>query len=134
MWKKIFEPEKFLRLGLGIMYLYSGTDIIRHPSAWYWTIRQLPDAVEAIPNAIGLNRFLTVHGNVELVFAAVFLLWFFPKRAVLWVAVFSALEMTAILALVGVDAITFRDIGLLGASLALSAIMARRGAGGRKMI
>ncbi|TSC67326.1 MAG: hypothetical protein G01um101472_447 [Parcubacteria group bacterium Gr01-1014_72] len=119
-------PEWLLRLGLGVMYLYSGIDIVRHPDAWSWAIRQLPDVIEAIPKAIGVEIFLKGQGIVEIIFAAVFLLWFMPRALVRIVAFLSALEMLAITLLVGVDAVTFRDIGLIGASLALSLIAGRR--------
>jgi hypothetical protein len=108
-----------LRLSLAGTYIYSGLDIVRHPSGWYWAIRALPDNIENIINSIGVDTFLRIQGSVELLFAFILLAWFLPKILVKAVALITALEMTAILILVGVRADTFRDIGLLGAALAL---------------
>lgn len=110
-----------LRLGLGIMYLYSGVDIVLHPTAWTWAIRQLPIVIQNSIGTItgGEVAFLTIQGASEILLALIFLAWFLPYRLVRWVALLSALEIGFILLLVGVDAITFRDIGVLGASVAL---------------
>lgn len=116
---RFITPVWFLRLGLGLMYLYSGLDIVRHPSSWHWAVTQFPDWLEKIPNSIGIDRFLTGQGIAELIFAAVLIIPFMPRFLVRLVAFLSVLEMAAILVFVGVDAITFRDIGLLGAALAL---------------
>ena len=60
-----------------------------------------------------------MQGVSELVFTAVFLMWFMPRWIVKIVAALVAVEMAAILLLVGLSGDTFRDIGLLGAALAL---------------
>lgn len=110
-----------LRLGLGVMYLYSGFDIIFHPTAWTWVIRQLPVVIQNPIMSIGGGgvTFLTIQGAVEILFALVFLAWFLPRTLVWLVTLLSAFEMGFILLLVGLDAVTFRDIGVLGASIAL---------------
>ncbi|HEY4477058.1 MAG TPA: hypothetical protein VJB56_00330 [Candidatus Paceibacterota bacterium] len=110
-----------LRLGLGVMYLYSGFDIISHPTAWTWAIRQLPVVIQNPIMSIGGGgvTFLTIQGAVEILFALVFLAWFLPRKLVWLVTLLSAFEMGFILLLVGLDAVTFRDIGVLGASIAL---------------
>ena len=109
-----------LRLGLGFMYVYSGYDIITHPTAWYWTLRPLPQFLQGIiNNQIGINNYLKAQGVGELLLAFLFLAWFLPKRIVRVAASVAAAEMFFILALVGIDAVTFRDIGLLGAALSL---------------
>ena len=43
----------------------------------------------------------------------------FREKIIKYIGLFSAIEMAAIALLVGVDAITFRDIGLIGPGLAL---------------
>ena len=101
------------------MYVYSGADIIRHPSAWYWAVRQLPDALEKILTLFGINAFLFMQGIGEVFLAFLFLAWFLPRKFVQIAAGISAVEMGVILLLVGLDSITFRDIGLLGAAVAL---------------
>ncbi|OGZ43900.1 MAG: hypothetical protein A3J55_00510 [Candidatus Ryanbacteria bacterium RIFCSPHIGHO2_02_FULL_45_17b] len=107
-----------LRLGLAAMFGYSGMDILLHPTAWYWAVRGLPLFVQNIINTIGIDTYLMLQGASEVFFALVFLLWVWPRltRAV---ALLAGVEMVAILLMVGVDAVTFRDFGPLGAAIAL---------------
>lgn len=114
------SPEWPLRIGLGVMYLYSGIDIIRHPSAWYWALRPLPTAVYSfITTQIGIDRYLMLQAGGEFVIGIVLLAWFMPRGVVLIAALATTVEMAAILFFVGVDAITFRDLGLLGGAATL---------------
>ena len=119
MIRRLFQPETFLRLGLGAMYLYSGIDIARHPASWYWAIRLLPEWLQVVPNSIGLDRFLIGQGIAEIVIAVIFLVPFVSRRLVKLATLFAAIEMAAIILFVGIDDVTFRDLGLLGAALAL---------------
>lgn len=113
-------PEIALRLGLGCMFLYSGLDLLRHPTGWYWAVRPLPQFIQNLIDAsVGIDSYLRMQGVVELVFAAVFFAWFLPRWIVKIVSLLVALEMATILLLVGVSGDTFRDIGLLGAATAL---------------
>ena len=117
--KKV-NPVWALRAGLGAMYLYSGYDIVKHPTAWYWALRALPQSTQGIiNNHLGIDNYLIAQGTGELLFALILFAWFVPKRFVKWVAALTAAEMFLILVLVGVDSITFRDVGLLGAAVAL---------------
>ena len=113
------KPAFFLRLGLGLMFVYSGLDLIRHPAAWDWAVRSLPDSAQTLVAEIGVKQFLFGQGLLELALAAIFLGWFWSRRLVRLAALVAAVELTAILWLVGVDLTTFRDVGLLGAALAL---------------
>ena len=109
-----------LRLGLGLMFCYSGLDLIQHPTGWYWAVRPLPDFLQSIiNNQIGINHYLQMQGVVELFFAFIFFAWFLPKKIVKIAALLTALEMAGILLLVGLNGETFRDIGLLGGAVAL---------------
>lgn len=124
-------PEWALRAGLGAMYVYSGIDIIRHPTAWHWAVRPLlkwfPTSIQAsfgLPEV--MNRYLLSQGIVELVLAFILLAWFLPKFWVRWVALITTLEFAGILLLIPIDAITFRDIGLLGGGLALWLLLSRK--------
>ena len=119
------SPEWPLRVSLGIMYLYSGTDIIRHPTGWYWAVRQLPDFLERIVTLPGLDNFLFLQGIGEVFLAFLLLVWFLPRKFVQIAAAVSAVEMVSILLLVGIDSITFRDIGLFGGAIALLLISLR---------
>lgn len=119
-----FSPEWALRLGLGAMYLYSGYDLFSHPKRWYWAIESLPEVIQTIVvRPFGIDTFLKLQGLGEIALALIFLGWFFPKWLVRLAAVLSTLEMAAILVLTGIDSITFRDLGLVGASSALSILM-----------
>ena len=113
----LLTTQFFLRLGLGAMFAYSGLDIVLHPSAWTWALRGLPTIITDQINRIGPETYLRGQGVAELVLAAAFLAWFLPRPLVRVAAFFAAVEMAAILIFVGVDAVTFRDIGLLGAAL-----------------
>lgn len=123
-------PEWALRVGLGAMYVYSGIDIIRHPTSWFWAVRPLlkwlPGSMQAslgVPEV--MTKYLFFQGIGELVLAALFLAWFLPKYLVKWAALLSVLEFAGILILLPIDAITFRDIGLLGAFIALWLMLMR---------
>ncbi len=124
------SPEWSLRTGLGAMYLYSGIDIIRHPTAWHWAVKPLlkwfpTSAQVALSQPEAMNRYLLSQGIVELALAFILLAWFLPKFWARWVALITTLEFVAILLLIPIDAITFRDIGLLGGALALWVILSR---------
>lgn len=117
-------PEWALRAGLGVMYAYSGVDLWRHPTAWYWAVRPLlgwfPASWQAsLGTPEAMSRYLVGQGVGELILAAILLAWFTPKLLVRWAALLTTLEFAAILLLIPIDAITFRDFGLLGAGWAL---------------
>ena len=121
-------PEWSLRIGLGAMYIYSGIDILRHPTAWFWAIRPVfkwfPSGIQAsLTQPSFMKNFLLSQGVFEIIFAVVLLAWFLPKKFAKWVAGLTALEMAAILFLIPIDAVTFRDLGLLGAGAALFLIL-----------
>lgn len=116
--KKI-SPEYILRVSLGAMYLYSGFDLVMNPTGWYWALRPLPDFILNLIELVGKDNFLIIQGGVEILFAIVFLCWFVPKIFVKLASSLSSVQMILILTMVGVTGDTFRDIGILGASLAL---------------
>src|SRR3989338_7025195 len=106
------------------MYLYSGMDILRHPTAWFWAVRPIfkwfPSGMQtSLTQPDFMKKFLMSQGVLEIIFAVILLAWFLPKKYVKWVAGLTALEMAGILFLVPIDAVTFRDFGLLGGALAL---------------
>ena len=124
------SPEWALRGGLGIMYVYSGVDIIIHPTSWFWAVRPLlkwlPTSLQAslgVPEV--MTKYLVFQGIGELVLAFLFLAWFLPKYLVKWASLLSVIEFAGILILLPIDAITFRDIGLLGSFIALWLMLMR---------
>ncbi|MBI2100836.1 MAG: hypothetical protein HYT47_02350 [Candidatus Vogelbacteria bacterium] len=119
------KPEFVLRLSLAAMYVYSGYSLLMSPKSWTQFVPLgLKDWLGRINFPV--TTFVQVQGAVELFIAAVFLLWFLPRRLVKWLAFLAAFEMALILILGRVDLVTFRDIGLLGAFLALFLIYARK--------
>lgn len=113
------NPVSPLRLGLGAMYLYSGYDLIVHPSAWTWAIPQWFSDI--VTTFIPIEQYLHIQGGIELALAAIFLLWFLPRKIVQVAAAISCVEIAGILLLAPLSQllITFRDLGVLGASAAL---------------
>ena len=109
----------FLRLGLGLMFLYSGIDIMLHPTAWVWAVRGLPLVVQNIIETVGVETYLRIQGGSEVLLALALLAWFLPKKVGAIAGLIAGLEMFLITLFVGLDSITFRDIGLVGAGLAL---------------
>lgn len=120
------SPEWSLRIGLALMYFYSGYDLLTHPTAWTWALPLWLKQI--ISSVLPVVTYLRIQGVVEIVLAILLLAWFLPARHLRWVALLSAAEMAGILAISGNFATTFRDIGLLGASLALLLILVGRDA------
>lgn len=115
------KPVGFLRAGLGAMFFYSGFTLIARPEFWYWAVKALPDFIEKAVEAVGLDTFLRVQGVVEFLVGLMLLAWFLPKKIVRFAAAIVSIEMFLIVIFVGIDSVTFRDLGLLGATLALVA-------------
>ena len=111
------NPEWALRLGLGAMYAYSGLSLFRQPLDLQGFLPMWLS--ELVGRVMPLSAYLAIQGAGELLMAAVFLTWFLPRWTLRAAAAMAALEMLGIVAFVGVDLITFRDLGLLGAALAL---------------
>ena len=129
LFKKL-QPEWILRITLGVMYLYSGQDLIRHPTSWtqfipFW-LRELMGQVLAVP------RYIQIQGAVEIILGLTLLAWFLRPAIVKLASLLASIEFLAILILAllpwsGANfLITFRDIGLLGASFALYLLFLRQ--------
>jgi len=114
---KKLNPEWPLRLGLGLMYLYSSYDIFYHIQNWKGYIPSW--FFHLVTPIMPLDLYLKLQAVGEFMIALLFLAWFSGTRGVRIAALFSSIEMVAILLMVGIDNIVFRDIGLLGASVAL---------------
>lgn len=114
------RPEVLLRLGLGLMYLYSGYDLVVNPQHWYGFVPRWFS--QAVTQVSSVESYLRFQGTGEIVIGLIFLGWFFGRRWVRIASLVAAAEMALILLFVGIDPITFRDIGLLGAALAMLAI------------
>lgn len=115
------DPTWALRLGLGLMFLYSGSSLFYTPEQWYGFAPQwFSDAISSI---ISFNVYLRIQGIGEFLVGLLMLAWFSGTTGVRIASVLATLEMAGILLFTGVDLITFRDIGLLGAAIALTILV-----------
>lgn len=123
--------EWALRISLGVMYIYSGFDLVRHPTAWLWAIPKWLQGI--IESVMPVAEYVRIQGAAEILLAAVLLLSVMPRVIVKWAAFVSAVEFIAILVLGFIPwnaynfSMTFRDIGLVGASLALYFLFLKNG-------
>lgn len=106
-----------LRLSLGLMYLYSGVDLVLRPDAWEGFVPEW--LYQWLGSSHRVFLFLQLQGVGELVLAFLFLAWFLGDKILRFAGALCAIEMALILVVIGIDNVTFRDIGLLGAGLAL---------------
>ena len=112
------KPIWALRLTLGIMYVYTGVDFLRAPEHWYgFTPPWLSQLILTIFPS--MDAYLRMQGVGELMLGLAFLAWFLPSILVRIAALLSTLEIALILLVVGIDLITFRDIPILGAAVAV---------------
>lgn len=113
--------EWVLRISLGLMYLYSSVDLMMHPKSWTWAVPWWFSKM--VTPIVPLDIYLRFQGGIELLMALIFFALFWKGKLVLLFAVFSSLELLFILFFSPQFATTFRDIGVLGASVALCVIL-----------
>lgn len=100
-----------LRVGIAITFLWIGVLIFREPESWGlylqpWAANLLPTSLKSA--MIGTAVFDIVVGFLILV------------DFTTWVAaLFGSIHLIIVLTVVGINAITVRDIGLLAGTLAL---------------
>lgn len=116
--------EWILRISLGLMYLYSGIDLMMHPKSWTWAAPWWFSKL--VTPFVPLDIYLQFQGGIELVMAFIFLALFIRGRTILLVALFSSLELLFILLFSPQFATTFRDLGVLGASVTLCLVVWNR--------
>ena len=113
---KAISPQWPLRIGLGLVYCFSGYSILTNTAAWLGFV---PGWFSQMLSPLSLNTLLQVQGGAELLMGLLLLVWFTPRWLVRIVAALAMIELATILAVVGLDTITFRDVGLLGGAMAL---------------
>ena|SRR3989338_3757146 len=101
-----------LRLSLAITFLWIGYLIFRDPAFWggflpTWAVALVPFSLPTLMMMVA--AFDALIGFFLLI-----------NRFTRFIALIAAVHLAAILIVSGVDEITVRDIGLLGASLALA--------------
>lgn len=100
-----------LRVGMAITFLWIGILIFREPESWGlylqpWAANLLPTSLESA--MIGTAIFDIVVGFLFLI------------DVITWIAaLFGSIHLVIVLTVVGINAITVRDIGLLTGTLAL---------------
>ena len=103
-------PGILLRVGLGLVFLYAGIDSLREPLVW---VGYVPGFLVHVLKPDLSVRIIAVY---ELVLAA----WLLSGKFKKYAALLSCLTLAGIVALNTKQLIiTFRDVGLLFASLAL---------------
>ncbi|MEX1112323.1 MAG: hypothetical protein WEC84_02565 [Candidatus Andersenbacteria bacterium] len=100
----------FMSWGLGIVFLWIGLDMLRHPESW---IGFLP---QNIPLGLARETALQINGVLDVALGSLLILRWWQKL----VAVIAAAHLIGIVVYNGIDAVLIRDIGLLGAALALA--------------
>src|SRR5688572_27498154 len=98
-----------LRLGLAAVFLWIGIDIVRHPDAW---IGYLPSSLP-----FNLTRELALRLNAVVDMAIGILLLAGRLRRL--TSLLAVLHLLGIIVVHGIDQVIIRDVGLLGAALAL---------------
>jgi len=106
-----------LRLGCGCVNLYAGFFLLTDPARYY---KYVPSWLSHVANAIvSVDMYLRLQGVGEIIIALCLLGWFFPRWCVRVASTLLTVEITLILIFLGIDAVTFRNMGLVGAALAL---------------
>jgi hypothetical protein len=106
-----------LRLGCGLVNLYAGFFLLTEPALF---TKYVPGWFSQMTNAVAsVDVYLRLQGLGEIIIALGLLGWFFPRWCVCLASTLLTVEMILILLFVGVDAVTFRNIGVLGAALSL---------------
>lgn len=100
-----------LRVGLGLVFAWIGVDILRHPETW------LGFVPSTLPLGITREVGLKLNGVLDVALGLFLIADKFPKIT----AAVASLHLVGILATQGINAVIIRDVGLLGAALALVA-------------
>lgn len=105
----------FIRLGLAFVFLWFGIDKFVHPS--YWLNAWLPSWFQAVLNFLNINglNFVYANGIFEIIVGLGFLFNIFVKLF----AFLTILFLLSIVLSFGLNEVIVRDVGLIGAALAL---------------
>ncbi len=103
------KAKFLLRLGLAFVFAYAGIAALMSPTSWVGYVPQW------VSGFVSPETFLLLHSIFELALAAAILFKIKPKIAY----ALAALDLLAILIFSGIDAVTFRDVGLFFLAFAL---------------
>lgn len=105
------NPSLFLRLGLAFIFIYAAVSAFVNPESW---IGFVPGFIE---NTITRGYFLFVHDLINFGLG----IWLLSGKKVFYSAIASCLMLSGIiLSNISSFLITFRDVGLLMAAIALA--------------
>ena len=98
-----------IRAGLGLVFLWIGIDILRHPETW---IGYVPPE---LPLDLSRETALKLNGLLDIALG----LFLMTDKAPKMTAAVAVLHLVGILITQGINAVIIRDVGLLGAALGL---------------
>ena len=103
--------RNIVRVGLAITFLWVGILIVKNPAAWAmvesWVINLLPLSIEQVMIVVGIFDILV--GFLLLV-----------DVLVVPVSLIAGLHLVSVLVVVGINAITVRDLGLAAMAFSLA--------------
>lgn len=99
-----------LRLGLGIVFIWIGIDVWRYPEAWLGYVPA--DVGFGVPRETALSAV----SAFDVALGIVIMMNVWTKLA----GFVAAMHLLGVVAVNGIDAVLIRDVGLLGAALALA--------------
>lgn len=115
MFASIKTSNLLLRLGLAFVFLWFGIDKFIHPD--YWINAWMPFWLQGILAHFGIGNlnFIYANGIFEVVIGLGFVFNIFVKLLALLTVLFLLLVIISF----GLNEVTIRDVGLIGAALAL---------------
>ncbi len=112
-----YDSSLFLRIGLAFVFIYAAFSGFSDPQAWVGFIPSF------VGNSITRGYFLFVSETINLILG----LWLLSGKKTFYAAVFSSILLAGIiLTNLGALIITFRDVGLFFAALALATLSKKR--------
>ncbi len=102
-------PHILMRVGLGLVFLWIGIDIVRTPDSWIVFLPQV------LPFGLTRETALQLTGAFDIILGLLLISGRIPKLA----ALLAGLHLAGIVIANGVDAVTIRDVSLLATALAL---------------
>jgi hypothetical protein len=111
-----YDSSFFLRIGLAFVFIYAAVSAFLNPQAWIGFVPAF------ITNTITRAYFLFLHEVTNMIIG----IWLLSGKKTFYAAVVSAIALAGIILVnLGSFLITFRDVGLFFAAVAL-AVMSKR--------
>ena len=116
----MFQTNRYsqlaLRLSLAAVFLWFGVGKFMQPQ--YWVDAWMPQSVQHAVTAIGMSpaNFMVLNGILEVLIAISLVAGFFQR----WFAGIGVVFLVIVIAFSGINEVTVRDVGLIGALVALA--------------